>query len=262
MDEPGAEPAGWNGAPGQPRVSVCLATYDGGSWVVPQLASVLDQLAPDDEVVVVDDRSTDDTVAHLRAVGDPRVRLLESDHNVGYVRAFERALSEARGRYLLLCDQDDLWRPGRVVAMVTALDRAQVVATNIATLGGPDRIPGPYRQADWHLRAARSTATRRNILGVLAGNRPYFGSAMGLRRDALDLVLPFPEYLIESHDLWIALYGNLAGSIVHLEVRSVDRRYHDRNASTPAPRQGAAVVRSRLMLLRCVRELRRRIRRS
>lgn len=241
-----------------PRVSVCMATYNGAAYIAEQLASVLEQLADGDEVVVVDDCSSDGTVSVLRAIGDSRIHVIESESNAGYVRAFECALTRAQGEYLLLCDQDDVWRAGRVAAMVDALGRADVVATNIGTLGGQDRIPGPYRQADWRLRAAQSGAHRRNILGILAGNRPYFGSAMGLHRRALSRVLPLPVYLIESHDLWIALYGNVARSIAHVEVRSVDRRYHEGNASTPAPRSLAAVVRSRLVLLRCVRELRRR----
>jgi glycosyltransferase involved in cell wall biosynthesis len=236
-----------------------MATYDGAAYVLEQLRSVLAQLGPADEVVVVDDGSGDDTVERVRSLGDSRVRVLTSAGNVGYVRAFERALREARGRYLLLCDQDDVWRPGRVTAMVAALEGAQVVATNIATLGGPDRIPGPYGQRDWRLRARGSTAARRNVLGILAGARPYFGSAMGLRRDGLAVVLPFPDYLTESHDLWIAVYGNLAHSIAHLELRSVERRYHERNASTPRPRGLLAVLRSRALLMRAVRELRHRL---
>lgn len=260
MPDPDPESAPATHGERSPRVSVCMATYNGAAYVRQQLASVLEQLADDDEVIVVDDRSTDDTVVRLRVVRDARVHVVESERNAGYVRAFEQALMRARGEYLVLCDQDDVWRPGRVAAMVEALGRVDVVATNIGTLGGPDRIPGPYGQDDWRLRPEQSGARRRNVVGILAGNRPYFGSAMGLRREALAHVLPFPAYLVESHDLWIALYGNLARSIAHLEVRSVDRRYHEQNASTPAPRAAVAVVRSRLLLLRCRRELRRRLR--
>lgn len=255
-----ASPVDHGSDDGGPDVSVCMATYNGAAYVEEQLASVLAQLGHEDEVVVVDDGSSDDTVARLRAVGDRRVRILELDHNSGYVRAFEQALAQARGRHLLLCDQDDLWTPGRVTAMVEALANAQVVAANLGTLGGPPRIRGPYGQADWRLRAAQSRHHRANILGILVSNRPYFGSAMGLRREALTRILPFPAFLVESHDLWIALYGNVARSIAHLEFRSVDRRFHAANASSPVPRARGTVVRSRILLVRSLRELRRRVR--
>lgn len=241
-----------------PRISVCMATYDGERFVGQQLASILAEIAPGDEVVVVDDASSDSTVARLRELHDPRVRIIESDQNRGYVRAFERALCEARGEYVLLADQDDVWTTGRVRSMVDALGHVDVVATNLATLGGPDRITGPYGQSDWRLRARHSGRNVRNIVAVLAGNRPYYGCAMGIRRRALVRVLPFPDFLDESHDLWIALHGNVARSIRHLEFRSVQRRFHGGNATPDRPRGPVGVARSRLMLVRCVIELRRR----
>ena len=58
-----------------PRLSVCMATYNGGRWVREQLASILRQLGPDDEVVVSDDASTDDTLAVIAGGRSPRVKL-------------------------------------------------------------------------------------------------------------------------------------------------------------------------------------------
>lgn len=236
----------------RPRVSVCVATYNGARYVVEQLGSVLAELGPGDEVVVVDDASTDGTADVVAALTDPRVRLVRAQRNRGYVATFAAALQEARGDLLLLSDQDDVWVPGRVAAMVTALARADVVATNLATLDGPDRIRGPYGQADWHLRAAASRHRVRNVLGVLAGNRPYYGCAMGVRRSVLTTALPLPSYLVESHDLWFALWGNVVGTVEHLELRSVRRRYHESNASPDRPRGVVAALRSRWMLMRCV----------
>ncbi|MEV7972701.1 glycosyltransferase [Cellulomonas sp. NPDC089187] len=242
-----------------PHVSVCMATYRGAPWIAEQLQSILDQLGPEDEVVIVDDASPDDTVERIRAMDDPRIRLIARDHNLGYVQTFQEALRAARGDLLLLADQDDVWSPERVVAMTRALHDVEVVATNLATLGGPDRIRGPYGQQDWHLRPGSSDHRLRNVLGVLIGNMPYYGCAMGLRRSALDTVLPFPGLLTESHDLWIALYGNLHRSMRHLDIRSVRRRFHDDNASPDRPRGPLMVLRSRWMLVRaCVELLRRR----
>jgi glycosyltransferase involved in cell wall biosynthesis len=239
-------------AAGRPRVSVCLATYDGARYVHEQLRSVLAELGPTDEVVVVDDASTDGTADVVAAIDDPRIRLVRAARNRGYVTTFAAALESARGELLLLCDQDDVWVPGRVAAMVAALGRADVVATNLATLDGPDRIRGPYGQQDWHLRAAASRHRVRNVLGVLAGNRPYYGCAMGVRRSVLRTALPLPAYLVESHDLWFALWGNVVGTVEHLELRSVRRRYHESNASPDRPRGVGAALRSRWMLVRCV----------
>ncbi len=244
-----------------PNVSVCMAAYNGARFIEEQLASILDQLGPYDEVVVVDDASTDDTADVVAAVDDPRVRLVRAPQNRGYVRTFEAALREARGHYVFLSDQDDVWRPGRVDAMRTSLDESLVVATNLSTLGGGDALVGPFGQPDWRLHAADSSRPLRNVLGILAGNRPYYGCAMAVRREALDLVLPFPSWLNESHDLWIALAGNLSRSMRHLELRSLERRLHGDNQTPNRPRGPLMVLRSRLMLLRAIADLLRRRRR-
>ena len=236
------------------EVSVCMATYRGQDFVAEQVHSILAQLGPDDELVVVDDASPDGTVLVLTALADrdQRIRLHTRTSNHGYVRTFEEALGLAKGRLLLLADQDDVWLPGRVEEMRRALRDVDVVATNLTTLGGPDGIRGPYGQPDWVLRHVDSTRYVRNIVGILAGNRPYYGCAMGLRRAPLDPVLPIPSWMRESHDLWLALYGNVFGSITHLPIRTVARRLHGENQTPNRPRDPLTVIRSRLRLLRCL----------
>lgn len=244
------------------RVSVCMATYDGARFLREQLDSILSELGPRDEVVVVDDASHDDTVSVLRDLGDSRIRVVESPLNRGYVRTFEAALTEARGEYLLLSDQDDIWVPGRVALMLAALEHSDVVATNLGTLAGSQQIRGPYGQSDWRLRSSQSGHRVRNIAGVLAGNRPYYGCAMGVHRETLERLMPFPTFLVESHDLWVALYGNLVGSIAHLDERTVQRRFHGENVTPDRPRGVVGVLRSRFMLVRATVELWRRVRAS
>lgn len=239
-------------------VSVCMAAYNGERHIEEQIGSILAQLGADDELIIVDDRSTDGTRDVVRRIEDDRIRLVARDVNLGYVRTFEEALGLATRPHVLLSDQDDVWLPGRVDAMSAALELTDVVATNLGTLDGPSTLRGPFGQSDWRLRAVDSRRHGRNILGILLGDRPYYGCAMGLRRSVLPLVLPLPSFLHESHDLWLALAGNVQGSITHLEVRSLDRRLHDSNQTPDRPRGPGAVVRSRLVLLRCLRILRTR----
>ena len=244
------------------RVSVCMATYRGAEFIIEQVTSILDQLGDDDELVIVDDASPDNTVELLRQLDDPHIRLFARDHNLGYVRTFAEALGHARGEFRLLSDQDDLWTPDHVELMVAALSEVEVVATNLGTLGGPDAIRGPYGQADWRLRAADSTHHLRNVVAIWAGNRPYYGCAMGLRATALRTALPIPKFMTESHDLWFALYGNLARSIRHLPQRTVLRRFHGDNQTPNRPRGFRTVLAARLRLVRCTWLLARRVRLS
>ena len=108
------------------RISVCVATFNGERHVREQLQSVLSQLGPDDEVIVSDDHSGDGTVAEVEAVADPRVTLIRNAETVGYSSNFARALERATGEYIFLCDQDDVWLPGKVPAVLTALADADL----------------------------------------------------------------------------------------------------------------------------------------
>ncbi|GAA1723334.1 glycosyltransferase [Aeromicrobium alkaliterrae] len=241
-------------------VSVAMATYNGARHVREQLDSILAQLAPGDEVVVVDDASSDDTVAVVNAIGDPRVRVHPRDHNLGYVRTFEEAVGLTTGDVVMLSDQDDLWVEGRVDALLAALDRTDVVASGVVLLPDDAPLPSPFRRRPWRLDPATSTHRRRNGARMLAGLMPYYGCAMAVRRSALPIVLPLPPWLTESHDLWIATVGNVTGQMTHVAAPTVRRRIHEANASSSRPRGVRAALVSRVLQVRMWREARRRAR--
>lgn len=240
------------------RVSVCMATYNGERFLGPQIESILQELEPQDELVVVDDASSDGTVAALERFDDPRIRVHARADNRGYVRTFEEAMERATGDILMLSDQDDVWIPGRRALFVEALTNSAVAASNLVLLGSDEPLPNPVTRRPWRLRAVWSRQGVRNGLRILAGMAPYYGCAMAIRRDAVDRVLPFPAYLDESHDLWLALFGNAHRTMTHIEAATIRRRIHDTNASPPRPRGIRAVLRARIMLLRAWGTARRR----
>lgn len=236
------------------RASVCLASYRGGRYIKEQLESILAQLGPDDELVIVDDASPDDTLEQVRTFHDERIRLIEGAVNHGYVRSFEQATLAAKGQYILLADQDDIWVPGRLELMLGALQTARVVASNFDVLGGGPRPNIP------RLQDKDSRRNAANILGILIGYRAYYGCGMGFRRDMLPVFTPVPRYLNESHDLWLAICGNLAGSIRHLDGSTLLRRIHDDNATPRSWRSLPVILRARVILLRCIAQAWRRLR--
>lgn len=229
----------------RPRVSVCMATYNGAEFVGEQLASITEQLGPDDEVIVVDDASTDGTADVVTALQDPRIRVIPGTLNRGYVATFERAIAESRGRYVMLSDQDDVWLPGRVDALVGALAENWFVASNFSVFGG-----APNRLHRIRLRARDSRRRAANLFATWVGYRPYYGCAMAFREEAKGLILPFPTFLDETHDQWIALVGNLHRKMVHLEEPTVSRRLHDLNTTPKTARPVKVILRARIMLLR------------
>jgi glycosyltransferase involved in cell wall biosynthesis len=206
-----------------------MATYNGAPYIDEQLASILPQLGDRDELIVVDDASSDSTVALIRACADPRIKLVLNERNAGHVASFSRALSLAQNELVIMADQDDRWLPGRVALMAGALASrdAMVVASNSEFMSSDGR---PTAYACEGVTAATSAQFAGNIWSIFTGRRRYYGCATALRRNFHQVILPIPAY-VESHDLWIAMAGNLARANVHLDACTLARRVHGHNAS-------------------------------
>jgi glycosyltransferase involved in cell wall biosynthesis len=230
-----------------PRVSVCMAAYNGSRHIAEQIDSILSELAPDDELIVVDDCSTDGTAQLVAGIEDSRIRLIRAESNAGYVKTFERALSEARGEYVFLSDQDDIWIPGRVGIMIGALQSKGMVVSNCQHIEGD---LGRFHEI--RLRARDSGHTFRNILGVVVGYRLHWGCAMAFRRSMLEQVLPFPSHMTESHDQWIALVGIVNRSILYLETDTILHRLHGGNLTPTGIRSFRKILGARVAFLRNV----------
>lgn len=240
----------------RPRVSVCMAAYNGGRFIEEQIASILPQLASDDELIVIDDGSSDDTVDRVQRFADDRVRLVANERNIGYVRTFEKAIGLASNEVLFLSDQDDRWIPGRVERMVAALEDVDLVVSNFGSFGGSlTRVQG------MRLKGSDSGRWLSNIFWMWVGTRPYYGCCMAFRRELVQDLLPFPAYLSETHDQWIGYVANVRRSVRHLEENTIDRRVHDANSSARGNRPVSVVLRARIMTGRAILEAMRRVRR-
>lgn len=215
-----------------PRLSVCVATFNGDQFIDEQLRSILVQLGAHDEVVIVDDDSSDSTTDLIEGMNDPRIQLIRNEANMGHVRTFERALRQATGEWVMLADQDDIWPEGRVDTMLEALVQSDFVLGSIQILGSDAKPALPDR-------STRGVGIG-NLLGILAGTVPYAGSAMAFRRSMLIVGLPFPAY-VEAHDHWLAIVANVGFRVRHLEQIVLFRRLHGSNL-TPRKRRGLKPV--------------------
>ena len=103
-----------------PEVSVIMANYNGSAYLGAAIESVLRQTLHNIEVIVVDDASTDDSVAIAQCftTTDARVRVLPLSTNGGPAKARNRALDMARGDWIAIVDADDLITPDRLSRLV------------------------------------------------------------------------------------------------------------------------------------------------
>ena len=211
-------------------VSVCMASYNGEQYIIEQLDSILSQLSETDEIVIVDDCSTDNTVEVVRNLNDSRIKLYSNEVNSGEVFSFSRAMMLAKNKFVFLSDQDDVWGDGRVSLMCRALNEsaASVLTSNFTWMnasGEPIKVPFDG------VSAGSSKKHIGNIIDIFMGKTNYFGCAMAIRKDFLPIVLPIPSY-VESHDLWVALASNICRSNIHLDDKTFIKRKHYNNATS------------------------------
>lgn len=95
----------------RPLVSVCIPVFNGERYIKQAIESVMAQSLTDWELVILDNSSSDNTAGIVKTYSDPRIRLIVNDHNYGIEANWNKALSEARGRYIKLLPSDDYLLP-------------------------------------------------------------------------------------------------------------------------------------------------------
>lgn len=205
-------------------VSVIIPAYNAAKYIEQTLHSVLVSDYKDVEVVVVDDGSSDNTVAVAERVAsaDKRVRVL-SQTNAGPAVARNTAIANSHGAYILPLDADDLLSPGFIGEAVAILDsdpQVKVVAPRSAFFED--------RQGEWHLpEFSLRTLARRNVLHCTGMyRRSDYDNTTGYCREIIAR---------EDWEFWISLLKN-GGKVVrttqnidfYYRVHKGSKRFADR----------------------------------
>ncbi len=201
-----------------------MATYNGEKYVAEQLHSILAQLSENDEVIISDDGSTDNTLQIISGYKDPRIRCLQNTGRKGVVGNFENALSHATGDIIFLSDQDDIWEPTKVQVCVQALQNSLCVLHNAQLIDADGNVTNANLFAIHHTRTGYWHNLWRNT---------FVGCCMAFRSELLQKLLPIPAS-IKMHDIWIALLASRYGKVILVPQSLIRYRRHMHNASSTA----------------------------
>lgn len=227
----------------RPRISVCMAAYNSASYIDQQIRSILHQLAPEDELIIVDDASTDHTVEVIRALQAPSIHLIQRATNQGVVATFEQALRNATGEILFLADGDDIWDDRKVDLILEAFRANPSAAIVTSRVSFIDQQNTPIHDTMYDNRDVFQSGFWHNLL------RNHFqGSAMALRASLLGSVLPFPRGVAFLHDQWIGMRNaRMGGHAVMLEQPLLLYRRHPHNLSRRMSRLRQVIARLQLI---------------
>ncbi len=205
-------------------ISVCMATYNGERYIVEQLVSILKQLGEEDEVIISDDGSKDKTLEVVKSLNDPRVKVFTDNKNHGFTGNFYNALSKAKGDYIFLSDQDDVWMDNKVAVVMDAFKTYDFVVS--------DAIEVDENLKEINHSRITTYGMKSGFWNNLLRSR-YLGCCMAFKRNVLEGLFPPPTYENDyPHDLWIALIGEKYFKSKLIEQPLILYRRHGHNVSS------------------------------
>lgn len=185
-------------------ISIVMATYNGEKYLRPQIESILTQSYKNIELVVVDDASTDRTLSILKefAVRDNRIYIYPAEKNLGFIANFERGIRLAKGEFIALADQDDIFRRDKIEVLINTLKAYPERDLAVSDLSLIDENGNVLSGSMWTSQK-RYTSTGHPFRHLVYANFAT-GCAMMIRRRLLDFALPFSPNCL-SHDWWLAV---------------------------------------------------------
>jgi len=211
-------------------VSVIIPCYNAEAYIAEAIDSALSQTYPHDEVIVVDDASTDNSLRIIRAY-EPRIRVVANNRNMERAWSRNRGISEAKGEFIAFLDADDVWQPNKLLLQMAALAEHQDAGLCSCGFWSNPQEPCVFGNKSIEGRGTR-LLLRSNRLGL---------STVVVRRDALDAVGLFDHQTCpcEDYDLWLRL--SLVTRFVCVPDPLVYYRLHEGQSSADNLRMEEAV---------------------
>lgn len=221
------------------KVSVLMATYNGAAYLGEQLKSILEGDRPLDELVIVDDGSSDGTLAMARRIceGYPSVSLVirENANNIGASSTFARAVKESSGDLVLFADQDDIWMPGKIKAFEDLFTEHPELLMAYSDGDIMDAAMQPTGRTIFSTRNKAHLERGGDRLPLeVAANPDIKGCTMALNGSFARRIFAEidPASLAHwGHDHWAALFAYGLGPVEVIAAPFIKHRIHGGNAS-------------------------------
>lgn len=213
-------------------ISVGMTTYNSSRFIGEQIESILAQTVLPDEIVICDDASSDNTVEILHKILDKneqiRVRIIQNEKNIGYIKNFEKCFSLCTGDIIISCDADDIWFPDKIEKTQRVFRNNDVVYCyhDAIVINENKEILNESLNASWDFLDGSVDSEKVLLRNVKRQGFPY-GMTIAFRRSLLMEILPFRF----AHDGWINMCAPLFGKIVYIDEPLAYYRRHGNNTS-------------------------------
>lgn len=217
------------------QIDILLATYNGEKYLGKQIQSILSQTYSNFHLIIRDDGSTDQTLSIIQTFirqNPKKIKLLPFTHKLSAQGNFSMLLTQSMSPYAMLCDQDDIWFPGKIAETFSKMKQLEnqfgqktplLVHTDLKVV---DENLNIINHSFWNY--TNLDPSRSHSLSRLLVQNVVTGCTVMLNRPLIKAVLPIPAEAI-MHDWWIALAAAAFGKIDTVNHSTISYRQHSTN---------------------------------
>ena len=220
------------------RISVVLAIYNGEKYIIEQLESIRKQTYQPDEVILIDDCSTDDSyrITHQFIDGYKlnNWKLIKNENNLGYRNNFKKGLALACGDLIFLADQDDRWYENKIETMTKYMNDDQILslASSFCFMdqdGQQFTVPQQKGKANNNLlfQPVNSLLTKISLESLIKRNFAQ-GCTMCVKKEVVKEFLATTKGIL-PHDWELNILSSVNEGCYFLNIPLIDYRIHDNN---------------------------------
>ncbi|MFM1913674.1 MAG: putative glycosyltransferase [Bacteroidota bacterium] len=203
-------------------VTIVMATYNGQEFLNQQIQSLLKQDYPFLEFIFVDDFSIDSSFHILTkfAALDPRIKVFRNLKNLGINKTFEFGIQQAKGDFIALSDQDDVWDLNKISILMNSIGSSSLIYSDSHLIDAQGNKLTQYSQQNF-------LCDYPSPLFYTFGTKAM-GHAMLFKKEILSIALPFPDFL--GHDFSLGFAAACMNGVKYFPYPLVQYRQHANNA--------------------------------
>lgn len=212
-----------------------MATYNGEKYISQQIDSLLHQTIQDFILIVQDDCSTDSTFQILQTYRQQyphKIIINQTTGNSGSAKYnFIQLMINHKYDYLMLCDQDDVWKPNKIeVTLQKMREMERIYGTNTPLLVHTDLevVDENLQTLSASFCQAMNADYSRTALHQLIIQNTLTGCTALYNRALAEYITTPPAYMV-MHDWWLILVASIFGHIGHIDDTTIFYRQHQTN---------------------------------
>lgn len=217
-------------------VSIVMATYNGSKYVEEQVKSILGSTYNNFDLFIYDDGSKDDTVRILTECAkdnQDRVHFYQNEKNLGFIKNFLNGICRTTSNYVMLCDQDDIWKPDKIEVTLKRMKQMEAthgsevpiaVFTDTTVIDNELKVLNQSFYKTGHLDTKKVDLSHQLMENKLIGCTVMINAS--LRKILQSKGLPEQA---RYHDWWIGLIAASMGRISYIDKATMLYRQHGNN---------------------------------